>query len=99
MKKPVVMISTTLLCIFGMLLLNGCAENYQNLNSVNQVLGNAQRSVEYANTVKNLPGANKQQILKNAGDAVIQQNPALQQATQTIRATKELANSVKALNQ
>jgi hypothetical protein len=97
MKNPVLMIAKLIFCITSLFLLNGCAQNYQNLQSVNQVLGNAQRSVDYAKTVKNMP--DKQQVLENAGNAAIQQNPALQQATETIRATKALANSVKALNQ
>lgn len=94
MQKNIVIISSL---ITSCLTLNGCAENYQSLQSVNQALGNAQRTVDYANTVKqNAPQVNGQ-VLKNAGTAILQQNPNYQQAQETIRASKALANSVKAL--
>ncbi len=83
--------------IASYLILTGCAENYQSLHSVNQAIGNAQRTVDYAHSVKqNAPQVNGQ-VLKNAGTAILEQNPNYQQAQETIRASKALANSVKAL--
>lgn len=94
MKKTVL---TYVGIIFGILALSGCADNYQTLQSVNQTLGNAQRSVDYANSVKQQVPQVSGQTMKNAGKAIIQQNPNYQQAQETLRASKALANSVKAL--
>lgn len=86
--------------VITLFMLNACSNNsYQNLQKLNQSINNAQRSVEYAKSVKNIPSAERQQILKNAGEAAVQQNPALREAQETIRATKELSNSVKGIKE
>jgi hypothetical protein len=81
------------------LLLLGCVESSQNLQSINQALGNAQRTVDYANSVNQIPSDQKKQALKNMGKAVIEQNPTVQQANETIKATKALTKSIKSLGQ
>lgn len=85
--------------IFGILILSGCVESAQNLQSINQTLGNAQRTVDYANSVSQIPATDKKRAIKDMGKAVIQQNPTAQQANETIKATKALTKSVKALGQ
>lgn len=91
----------TVLSILGSaFILSACSnQSYQTLQSVNQGLGQAQRSVDYANSVKKTLPQDKGQALKNAGKAIVQQNPNYQQAQETVRASKALANSVKAMNQ
>lgn len=75
------------------------ADTHQSLKNVNQSIGNAQRNVDNANAVlQTSPDVNKE-ALKNAGQAIILQNPTVQEAQETIRASKELMNSVKALKQ
>ena len=99
MKNNILIIFKCTLSIISILLLNGCVESTQNLQTINRTLGNAQRTVDYANSVSRIPSAQKRHILKDMGNAVIQQNPTAQQPQETIRASKALANSVKALGQ
>lgn len=101
MKKPVLITVRSIFTVIALVSLSACngGSGYQNLHRINQSLGNAQRTVDSAKNIKNMPSANRQQILKNTGDAIMQQSPELREATETIRATKELANSVKGLKQ
>ena len=72
----------------------GCAEQTQNLQTINRALGNAQKTVDYANTAVQAPQATTE-ALKKAGKAAVEQNPALNEAAQTVKSTKTLIKSVK----
>lgn len=100
MKKLVLITTQSILTIIALVSLSACSGGgYQNLHSINQSLGNAQRTVDSAKNVRNMPSADRKQILKNTGKAIMQQSPELQEAAETIRATKALAKSVKGLKQ
>ena len=81
-----------------MILASGCAEQTQNLQSINQTLGTAQRTVDYANTAAQAPQTSKR-ALKDAGQEMIRQNQTVQEASQTVDSTRTLINSVKKLGQ
>lgn len=81
-----------------MILAGGCAEQTQNLQSINRALGTAQRTVDYANTAAQAPQTSKR-ALKEAGKEMIRQNPTAQEASQTVESTRTLINSVKRLGQ
>ena len=81
-----------------MILAGGCAQQTQSLQSINQTLGAAQRTVDYANTAAQAPQTSKR-ALKEAGKEMIRQNPTAQEASQTVDSTRTLINSVKKLGQ
>ena len=81
-----------------MILAGGCAGQTQNLQTVNQTLGAAQRTVDYANTAAQAPQAGKR-ALKEAGREMIKQNQTVQEASQTVDSTRTLIKSVKKLGQ
>ena len=81
-----------------MILAGGCAQQTQSLQSINQTLGAAQRTVDYANTAAQAPQTSKR-ALQEAGKEMIRQNPTAQEASQTVDSTRTLINSVKKLGQ
>ncbi|MGR9114933.1 MAG: hypothetical protein ACU85E_04150 [Gammaproteobacteria bacterium] len=81
-----------------MILASGCAEQTHNLQTINQTLGTAQRTVDYANTAAQAPQTSKR-ALKEAGKEMVRQNPTVQEASQTVDSTRLLINSVKKLGQ
>ena len=82
-----------------MILAGGCAQQTQNLQSINRTLGEAQRTVDYANTAAQQAPKVNEKALKEAGKEMIRQNPTVQEASQTVDSTKTLIKSVKKLGQ
>lgn len=80
------------------LLAGGCVGQTQNLQSLNQTLGTAQRTVDYANSAAQTPQA-RQRALEQAGREAIQQNQTVREAAQTVDSTRTLIKSVKKLGQ
>lgn len=81
----------------AVVLASGCADQSQNLQSINQSLGEAQRTVDYANSVTQQSAQQRKDALKAAGQQLIQQNPTAQETKKTVDQTKSLINSVKQL--
>lgn len=96
-QNPIFSLQTTLLSTTVVLMLYGCSEHTQNLQTINRSLSDAQRRVDYANSVAKQAPRTNTKALKQAGKEIIKQNPTVQEASKTVESTKELIESVKKL--